>query len=130
MTYTIKMAAEKTGLTEYTIRYYDREGLLPLLKRTTGGIRKFSDNDLEWLGLICCLKNSGMPIKKLRDFMNLCLKGKETSEQRKEILLSHKEYILEQINELQKSLSTVNYKIEHYKEIGIFHMDINPECIE
>ncbi|MGN6710629.1 DNA-binding transcriptional regulator, MerR family [Anaerocolumna jejuensis DSM 15929] len=121
--YTIKEVSDRTGLSIYTLRYYDKEGLLPLIKRTPSGIRKFSDNDIAWIGLICCLKNSGMSIDNVKKFMNLCLKGEETAENRKEMLLEHKEHILQQMNELQNSLSTVNYKINHYKEIGIFHID-------
>ncbi|WOO36626.1 MerR family transcriptional regulator [Anaerocolumna sp. AGMB13020] len=121
--YTIKQVSAKTGLTIYTLRYYDKEGLLPLVKRTPTGIRKFSDDDIAWIGLICCLKNSGMSIEKIKEFMILCLKGEETVEPRKDILLLHKQHILEQMKELQNSLDTVNYKIDHYKEIGIFHID-------
>jgi DNA-binding transcriptional MerR regulator len=123
MLYTIKQTAAKTGLTDHAIRFYDREGLLPLLERTDSGIRKFSDADIDWLGLICCLKNSGMPINKIKEFMNLCLQGEKTCEDRKEILLEHKGHILQQMELLQDSLSTVNYKLEHYKEVGVFHID-------
>ncbi|WP_033166645.1 MerR family transcriptional regulator [Clostridium sp. KNHs205] len=121
--YTIKQVSARTGLSIYTLRYYDKEGLLPLVKRTPTGIRKFSEDDISWIGLICCLKNSGMSIEKIKEFMNLCLKGEETVEPRKDILLLHKQHILEQMKELQNSLETVNYKIDHYKEIGIFHID-------
>lgn len=121
--YSIKQVAEKTGLSDHTIRFYDREGLLPLLKRSESGIRRFSDNDIDWINLICCLKNSGMSIEKMKEFMILCLKGNETCEQRRELLLTHKSHIIKQMEELQKSLWTVDYKIEHYKEIGVFHLD-------
>lgn len=126
MSYSIKEVSEQTGLTEHTIRYYDREGLLPLLKREKTGKRSFSDNDIQWLGLICCLKNSGMSIEKIKEFMFLCLNGEETCEQRKEMLELHKKFILEQIELLNRSLSTIEYKIEHYKEIGVFHLDATP----
>ena len=123
MEYTIKQVSEKTGLTIYTLRYYDKEGLLPLIKRSKSGIRKFTDNDIEWLGLICCLKYSGMSIVQIKEFMQSCLKGNETVETRKEILIKHKESILAQMVQLESSLCTINYKIDHYKEIGIFHID-------
>ena len=121
--FSIKEVSEKTGLSVYTLRYYDKEGLLPLVKRTPSGIRQFSDNDIAWIGLICCLKNSGMSIDNIKEFMNLCLKGEETAETRKDMLLLHKQHILDQIQKLDKSLDTINYKIDHYKEIGIFHID-------
>jgi DNA-binding transcriptional MerR regulator len=123
MSYTIQQVAGKLGLTTSALRYYDKEGLLPTLKRTDSGIRTFSDTELEWLGLICCLKNSGMPIMEIKHFMNLCLRGEDTCEERRQVLEHHKTEILKQMEILQNSLNTVNYKIEHYKEIGIFHID-------
>ena len=67
-----------------------------------------------------------MSIEKIKEFMFLCLNGEETCEQRKEMLQLHKVYILEQINLLNRSLSTIEYKIDHYKEIGVFHLDAMP----
>ncbi len=121
--YTIKQIAERTNLTEHTLRYYDREGLIPLITRTSSGIRQFSEDDLEWINLICCLRNSGMPLQEVKEFMHLCLKGKESLEERRLLLENHRARILDQMKNLDKSLHTVNYKIEHYKEIGIFHID-------
>ena len=123
MNYSIQQAAQKLGLTSSTLRYYDKEGLLPTLKRTDSGIRTFSDTDLDWLGLICCLKNSGMPIQEIKQFMHLCLRGEDTCEERKEVLMKHRTEILKQMEVLRNSLSIVDYKIDHYKEIGIFHID-------
>lgn len=123
MFYTIKEAANKTNLSIYTLRYYDKEGLLPQLKKTKSGIRKFSDDDICWIQLICCLKNSGMSIERIKEFMTLCLQGTQTCEERKELLKLHKEKIINQIEELNCSLEIINYKIDHYKEIGIFHID-------
>lgn len=120
---TIKQAAGRTQLSEHTLRYYDREGLMPLLKRSPSKIRDFSENDIAWIDLICCLKNSGMPLEEIKDFMNLCLKGPDTCEERRAMLISHKKSILEQMEKLQGSLNTIDYKIDHYKEIGIFHID-------
>jgi len=121
--YTINEIAKITGLSVHTIRYYDREGLIPNLARTKSGARQFSEDDLEWIKLICCLKNSGMALQDIRTFMKLCLCGAKTCEQRKQLLLVHKEHILDQIQNLEKSLETINFKIDHYREIGIFHID-------
>ncbi|MDD3413493.1 MAG: MerR family transcriptional regulator [Lachnospiraceae bacterium] len=125
MMYTIKQISEKTNLTEHTIRYYDREGLIPLITRTKSGIRQFSEDDLEWINLICCLRNSGMPLQEIKEFMQLCLKGKDSLEERRELLIRHRTRIQEQMANLDNSLNIVNFKIEHYKEIGIFHIDKN-----
>lgn len=120
--YTIKQVAQQTGLTAHTIRYYDREGLIPLLTRSENGIRQFSQDDIDWINLICCLKNSGMSIQTIKEFMQLCLNGEATGEERKALLMEHRKHILEQMDVLHDSLSIVDYKISHYKEIGIFHL--------
>lgn len=123
MKYTIKQVSEKIKLSEHTLRYYDREGLMPLLKRSSTGIRLYTENDVNWLELICCLKNSGMSLSEIKEFMNLCLQGERTCEERKNILEHHKKDILNQIEYLKQSLNIISYKIDHYKEIGIFHID-------
>lgn len=116
-TYSIKEVAEKTGLTAHTLRYYDKEGLLPLLEKSESGIRRFTDNDLEWLSLITCLKGTGMSIASIREYITLALKGDETAESRLQIFLKQKENVERQIETLQKHLDTVNWKIEHYKDV-------------
>ena len=123
MEYTIKQVSERMQLPTSTLRYYDKEGLMPLLKRTEYGTRKYSDTDICWLELVCCLKNSGMPLDEIKVFMMLCLKGMSTCEQRREILEQHKSNIQRQIDVLDRSLGMVNYKLEHYNEVGIFHID-------
>ncbi len=121
--YTIRQIADKTNLTEHTIRYYDREGLIPFLARSKSGSRQFSEDDLEWIQLVCCLRNSGMPLQEIKELMQMCLKGKESFEERKRLLIQHKEKILNDMKNLEKSLTTIQYKIDHYKELGIFHID-------
>lgn len=123
MSYSIKEVSQKTGLSIHTIRYYDQEGLLPRLKRSSGGRRIFSDHDIAWLELICCLKNHGMPLETVKKFMTYCLQGAKTCEQRKEILEAHRTQIEEQIKQLCCHLEMINYKLEHYQEIGIFHLN-------
>lgn len=123
MSYSTKQASELVGLTPSALRYYDKEGLLPNLKRTAAGVRVFSDEDIQWIGLICCLKSSGMPIEEIKHFMQLCLQGEKTCEERRAALEKHRERILHQMDFLKDCLGTVNYKIDHYREIGIFHID-------
>lgn len=114
MEYTIKQAAEKMNLTAYTLRYYDKEGLLPFVERDNAGNRLFSENDIEWLGLICCLKNTGMPIKHIRRFIQNALEGDHTIENRVEMLLEHRNSVLRQMEDLSKNLEKINYKIKYY----------------
>lgn len=123
MEYTIAHVAKRTGLTEHTLRYYDRDGLMPLLKRSSSGSRLYSEEDICWIELICCLKNSGMSLAQIKKFMFLCLQGEKTCEDRKDLLQDHKKEILNQIDNLNNSLRIIDYKLEHYKEIGIFHID-------
>ena len=123
MNYTMKQISKQLNLNASALRYYDKEGLLPFQKRFASGIRFFDDNDICWLELICCLKGSGMPIKTIKQFMLLCLKGKNGCEERKELLQKHKENIQQQIECLQNDLCMMNYKLEHYQEIGIFNID-------
>ena len=114
MGYSIAEVAEKTHLTTHTLRYYEKEGLLPFIDRSDSGNRDFKDKDLEWLELICCLKNTGMPIKKIKDYIELCLKGDNTLDVRREIFINHREDVIYQITELQKNLDKINCKINYY----------------
>lgn len=114
MGYTVKQVAEKTNLKPHVLRYYENEGLLPHVNRTKGGIRHYTDEDLEWLGLICCLKNTGMSIKQIRDFVNLSLQGPETLEARCEMLVRHKEDVIANIRQMENHLKTVTCKIAYF----------------
>ncbi|WHX50485.1 MerR family transcriptional regulator [Paenibacillus woosongensis] len=114
MIYSIKQVSEKTNLPSHTLRYYEKEGLLPFVKRSEGGIRRFTDDDLEWLGLICCLKETGMPIKQIKEFVDLSVQGGGTLKQRCEILIEHKKNVENEIQTMQKHLQKVTMKINHF----------------
>ena len=116
MSYTITQVAEKMNLTAYTLRYYEKEGLLPFVKRTESGIRRFTDSDLDWLSLICCLKGTGMSVKHIKEYIDLSMQGDETLQQRLQIFIKQRENVLMQIEELQKHLAKVNCKIKCYSE--------------
>jgi len=111
MEYSIKQVSEKTSLKPYVLRYYEKEGLLPLIDRSESGIRRYSEYDLEWIGLICCLKNTGMSIKQIKNFVELSVQGNETLNQRCEMLIEHKINVEAQIEEMQKHLQKVACKI-------------------
>lgn len=123
MDLSIKEAAERTQLPPSTLRYYDKVGLMPTLKKTEYGTRKYSETDISWLDLVCCLRDSGMSLDDIRAFMMLCMQGSSTSEQRRELLEQHRKQIVKQMELLHRSLATVDYKLAHYNEIGIFHID-------
>lgn len=91
-----------------------KEGLLPFVDRSASGNRDFKDTDLEWLELICCLKNTGMSIKNIREFIGLCLKGDNTLDVRRKIFITHREEVINQMAELQRNLDKINCKINYY----------------
>lgn len=113
MDYTISQAAAKMKLTAFTLRYYDKEGLL-CPHRTEKGIRYFTEADMEQLEMLCCLKSTGMSIKEIKKYFDLCKLGDSTLEQRMEIFTSHREHILEKIGALQNNLNKIEGKIRWY----------------
>lgn len=115
MSYTIGQVAEKMNLTTHTLRYYDKEGLLPFVDRTESGIRSFKDSDFNWLNIIECLKASGVPIKEIKIFIDWCMEGDSSIEKRYNLFLERKKIVEGQMKELQKTLDTINYKCWYYK---------------
>lgn len=115
MNYTIAQVAERYGLTAHALRYYDKEGLLPFVDRTESGIRNFKESDFEWLNIITCLKQTGMPVKQIREFIDLCQKGESTVDKRLELFKRQKKNIEDQMALLNKHLNKVNFKIWYYK---------------
>lgn len=78
MTYTIKEVAEKMGVSVPTLRYYDKEGLMPFIEKKENGTRVFKDEDFKGLEIIACMKRSGMPIKDIKRYMDMCMEGDST----------------------------------------------------
>ncbi len=115
MTYSIGEMAKILGVNPSTLRYYDKEGLLPFVSRTDGGIRVFKENDMEWLKLIECLKKTNMPIKEIKRFIDLYEEGDHTAAQRLEIIRNQKESVEAQIKQLQSTLEVLEYKNWFYE---------------
>lgn len=121
MLYTVGEISKRVSIAPSTLRYYDKEGLLPFVERSKSGIRMFKDSDLEWLSIIECLKKTGMPIKEIKKFVDWCIEGDSTIEQRLELIDRRKEAVLKQIEQLKQPLDTLNYKHWYYetaKEAG------------
>ncbi|MBU5227057.1 MerR family transcriptional regulator [Clostridium senegalense] len=115
MNYTIRQVAEKMGVTVPTLRYYDKEGLLPFVDKKPNGTRVFKDEDFQGLAIITCMKNSGTPIKDIKRYMDLCAEGDRTLQKRLEIFLERKEAVQKQMEELNKIMETINHKIWYYE---------------
>lgn len=114
MGYTVKQASAKTNLAAHVLRYYEKEGLLPRVRRSKSGIRHYSEDDLEWLGLICCLKNTGMSIKQIKEFVDLSIVGDSTLKERCEMLQEHKRNVEAKIKDMHEHLDKVSHKIAYF----------------
>lgn len=115
MNYSIGNVSKTLNISISTLRYYDKEGLLPLVNRTSGNIRVFDDTDVECLKMIECLKNTGMPLKDIKQFFEWCEEGDSTIDQRYELFVHQKEKAEKQILLLQNALDRINYKCEFYR---------------
>lgn len=113
--YSIGEISKMFQLPISTLRYYDKEGLFPHLKRVNG-VRQFSESEIETLRVIDCLKRSGLEIKDIKEYMALCSLGNATLKQRKEIFEKQKEEVLQEMEKLQKVLSMLNYKCWYYDQ--------------
>lgn len=113
MEYTIGQVAKLTGLSISTIRYYDKEGLLNVINRKSG-IRSFNDKDLNTIRVIECLKNSGMLIKEIRDFMKLCEEGDSSLNERYNFFLDQEKKVQDQIKSLNQTLKLIKFKQWYY----------------
>ncbi|MDR6722042.1 DNA-binding transcriptional MerR regulator [Paenibacillus amylolyticus] len=115
MTYSIGEVAKKLDLTVYTLRYYDREGLMPFVERTSSGTRLFKESDIDFLKIIQCLKATGMPIKDIKDFIAWCSEGESTLKQRHEMFMERRASVEAQIAELQKTMEVIDHKCAYYE---------------
>ena len=114
-TYSISEAAKELNLTAYTLRYYDKEGLIPFVERTVSGTRLFKESDLDALKIIECLKSTGMPIKEIKHFIDWCSEGDATLQQRYEMFLERKACVEAQMEELKKTMEMIEHKCLYYK---------------
>lgn len=114
--YSISDIVQKTGLSASTLRYYEKQGLLPGIGRSAGGIRQYTEEDLESLGLICCLKNTGMPLEEIGRFVSLAHEGDATLSERAELLKEHRKTVLARLEEMQAHLRKVDEKLSHISE--------------
>ena len=118
MTYTISQAAERMGVSVPTLRYYDKEGLLPFVDRKPNGIRVFKDSDFEWLAVINCMKNAGGSIKEIREYIDLCMAGDDTLEARLKIFQHRREVVEAEMEQLKKLMAVIGHKIWYYETAG------------
>ena len=134
MIYTVGEAAKQLNVAASTLRYYDKEGLLPFVERSGGGMRVFKDEDISWLKMIECLKKTGMPIKDIKHFIDYGMEGDSRIDQRLTIIESQRDAVINQIEEMKEMLDMLNYKCWYYnaaKKAGTcaIHNDIQIEDV-
>ena len=115
MAYTVGEMAKRLGVPASTLRYYDKEGLLPFVGRSTGGIRMFEEKDYEWLRIIECLKKTGMSLKDIRAYIELAMQGDATIDQRMEMFRKQRTVLQARMAELQQTMDTLEYKCWFYE---------------
>jgi len=112
----IAEVSEKYGLSVDTLRYYERVGLIPPVRRNGGGIRDYDELDLKRVDFIKCMRGAGLPVEVLIEYMGLVQQGDKTVEARKEILVEQRDLVAARLAEMQKTLDRLNYKIEVYEK--------------
>ena len=112
---TIAEVSKKFGLTQDTLRYYERIGLIPAIKRNASGFRDYDEQDCNRIEFIMCMRSAGLPIEVLIEYMSLYMQGEHTVPARKEILVQQRDELAERIAEMQKTLDRLNHKIEIYE---------------
>ena len=111
---TIKEISEETGITPYTLRYYEREGILPNVKRDSSGNRSYDDESMEWLYFILALRGTGMPLAEIKHYVDLYQEGESTLKIRKQMMLKHKEKVEKDLSKTIRNLERINYKLALY----------------
>lgn len=114
-TYSISEVAKELNLTPYTLRYYDKEGLIPFVERTPSGTRLFKESDIGALKIIECLKSTGMPIKAIKHFIDWCSEGDSTLQQRYDMFMERKATVEAQMEELKKTMEVIEHKCLYYQ---------------
>ncbi len=113
---TIQQMAGETGLSEHTLRYYERIGLIAPVSRAASGHRRYSSADLGWIDFLKCLRATGMPVAQMKQYADLQRHGDPTYGGRLSLLENHRQRVLEQLEELRRSLDVIEYKIGYYSK--------------
>ena len=124
--YTIKEVADKMEVSEHTLRFWAKSGFFPFLQRDNNNIRRFSENDLDWVRIVKCLRSVGTQNKDIKRYIDLCIVGDSTIKERYQIILDTKAKALEQMEELKKQLELLDYKENFYKNLIKNHLE--DEC--
>lgn len=115
--YSMKETCVATGLSYQTLKFYCNEGLIPNVKRNKNNYRVFDDNNIAWIKSLSCLKNCGMTIEEMKEYLALCLQGEATILERQEILRLKRESLVKKQKELQESINYIDWKQGFYNDV-------------
>ena len=113
---TIKEVSEKYGISQDTLRYYERVKVIPEVTRTQGGIRDYQEEDLRWVELAICMRSAGLPIESLIEYQQLFQEGDSTIEARFELLNGQMDILRKQKEQIEETMERLAYKISRYEE--------------
>ena len=113
---TIAEAAQASGLSVHTLRYYERTGLVEAVTRNGSGHRRYRPVDLEWISFLTKLRATGMPVREVRRYAELMKAGETTNKERLELLEAHRNAVLAELEATARNLELVEWKIGVYKE--------------
>ena len=116
--FTIQQVADKTGLSAYTLRYYEKCGLIDTVERDGNGYRLYDEHDLARIQMLCCLRRTGMSIADMHSYAELLRAGDDTTDERRALLEHHRQAVETQICELQAMLKIIDGKINLYAHAG------------
>ncbi|WP_297878365.1 MerR family transcriptional regulator [Eubacterium callanderi] len=117
MLYSMKQACQKVGMTYEALKFYCNQGLVPNVKRDKNNYRVFDEHDIEWIKGLTCLKRCGMSLKDMKLYLALCLKGKPTIPERKEILKKQRELLMKKMENLQEDIAYIDWKQSYYDDV-------------
>lgn len=129
---TIKEVSGKYNISQDTLRYYERIGMIPEISRTPGGIRNYQESDLGWVELAICMRSAGLPIEALIEYVKLYQQGDATFDARLQLLQEQRESLEEQKAQLEKAINKLNYKISRYEiavQTGKLTWEDDVKCI-
>lgn len=113
---TIREVSRKYGISQDTLRYYERAGLIPPVTRTEGGVRNYTENDLKWVELVKCMRSAGLPVESIIRYVSLFQQGDATLSQRLELLRDQRQTLLAQREQIDVTLQRLQCKIERYEK--------------
>jgi DNA-binding transcriptional MerR regulator len=116
---TITEVSKKYAISQDTLRYYERIGLIPPVNRTKGGMRDYTEESCAWIGLAKCMRSAGIPIEALIEYCALTQQGDQTIVARKELLVEERTKLLEKMEDMKNTLDRLNYKINRYEKAEV-----------